>query len=389
MHFPKLLVVTEFPPNSPTLMVQCLRGFPPSHIHWWSYIPESTRVYGQGYAHHYRCWIPEILTRPRRYPRVKALVTEHLWLPFAARHLQRTVESVRPTQLWVNLYGWVAAAAYKSGIIHKAKAHATIWDFPDTDEFLRRWGKRRCRRVLKWAQSVYRDATTCDSISEPMRDELQRQTGRQDACILHSGVEEDEVFKLNVESVGPQRIVRIAYAGSILAPTVFQLFMESLKATSKQLHVEVSIEFFGNPSVRQTSWFDSSWMREHGVLEEAVFMEHLRQCTWGLLAMHLHGENPRYNGFSFPNKFGTYLAAGLPILLLSSPDSSAAKMLQAHAVGVHLDHTGLHTHLEEILGLDNPRKRFLPAINACALTEFSMPLIRHTLWKNLGVDFTA
>jgi len=50
LSFPKLLVVAAFPPNAPTLNIQCLKGYPPERIYWWSYLPEITAVYGQKYA---------------------------------------------------------------------------------------------------------------------------------------------------------------------------------------------------------------------------------------------------------------------------------------------------------------------------------------------------
>jgi hypothetical protein len=389
MHFPKLLVVTEFPPNSPTLTVQCLKGFPTDRIYWWSCTPEITSIYGQRYVRHYRCRLPEILTRPQRYPRLKALLVEQLWLPYAGRHLRKTLEHVSPTQLWLNLYGWTAAAIGRSGIVRLTRAHTTIWDFPDTDEFLRRWGEARCRRVLKWAHSVYREATTCDAVSQPMREELARQTGRLGASLLHSGIEDSDLFRLAEVPKRSKETVRIAYAGSMLAPAAFILFVNGVQRAAKELKRPVSLEFFGNPSQRHNTWFDPSWMHEHGVLEEPSLMEQLRQCTWGFLAMDIDERNPRYNRFSFPNKFGTYLAAGLPLLLLSGPDSSVARMLETQPVGVRLDHARLHSHLVEILSIDDPRSAFLPAIQACARTEFYMPRIRQILWKNLGVDSAA
>src|SRR5262245_40065629 len=106
MHFPKLLVVTEFPPNAPTLNVQCLKGFPSDRIYWWSCTPETTGIYGQRYAKHFYCPLPRRLIPTRRWTRLKSVLLELLWLPFSCRHLQRTVQSVKPDQLWLNLYGW-------------------------------------------------------------------------------------------------------------------------------------------------------------------------------------------------------------------------------------------------------------------------------------------
>ncbi len=386
MHFPKLLVVAEFPPNAPTLNVQCLKGFPAEQIYWWSCMPETTSIYGQKYSQHFYCRLPRRLLGRRRLPRLKAWFVENFWVPYAARHLRRTLATVKPDRVWLNLYGWAIAPIWCSGIVGTAPSHVTIWDFPDTEADQKRWGSSRCLRALQQALSVYRACTSCDAISEPMRDELAVQTGRRDISILHSGLEDVDLANLSMAPTMPhENAIRIAYAGSIIEPEVFALFVNSLRHLAEKTTRPISLEFFGGTAYRQNAWFDSSWMHEHGALKEAVFLEQLRRCTWGFLAMDIEDRNPRYNRFSFPNKFGTYLAAGLPILLLSGPQTSAAKMLAAQQVGVRLDHTRLPSHLLEVLNIEHPKNVFAPAILSCAKAEFYMPRIRRALWQNLGV----
>src|SRR5260370_337955 len=154
MHFPKLLVITEFPPNSPTLNVQCLKGFPADQISWWSCTPETTSVYGQKYSRHFYCRLPRRLMGRHRLTRLKCLLIEALWTPYACQHLKRTVAAVRPAQIWLNLYGWPITPIWRSGIVGSVPTHATIWDFPDTDEDLRRCGPKRCQQILARALSV-------------------------------------------------------------------------------------------------------------------------------------------------------------------------------------------------------------------------------------------
>ena len=385
MHFPKLLVVTEFPPNAPTLNIQALKGFPADRIHWWSCEREYTSVYGQKYARMYRCWLPYRLIARRRVPRLRSMIVEKLWVPYAARHLRSTLAEAKPDQLWLNLYGWPIAAICRSGIVGRVRSHATIWDFPDVKADQSRWGEARCRRMLAQALSVYKAATTCDAISQPMREELTIQTGRSDIAILHSGLEDADVARLKLEPEPSDGIIRIAHAGTILAPDAFALFVNTLRQAAGKTGRRICLEFFGGQSHARNSWFDPEWMQNDGALEEPVFIERLQRCTWGLVALDVDDANPRYSRFSFPNKFGTYLAAGLPIMLLSGPESSSAKMLLQQPVGIRLDHNRLLLDLLDTLKMENPKRTFLAAIEGCAKTEFYMPAIRQKLWQNLGV----
>ena len=62
------------------------------------------------------------------------------------------------------------------------------------------------------------------------------------------------------------------------------------------------LDLFGAHSYANESWFDRSWMREHGDLPERELLNKLRACTWGLAPMALTDSDPRYNRFSFPTK---------------------------------------------------------------------------------------
>ena len=48
-------------------------------------------------------------------------------------------------------------------------------------------------------------------------------------------------------------------------------------------------------------------MREHGNFPEPELLTSLRACTWGFAPMALSDDDPRYDRFSFPTKFISYL----------------------------------------------------------------------------------
>jgi hypothetical protein len=47
--------------------------------------------------------------------------------------------------------------------------------------------------------------------------------------------------------------------------------------------------------------------------------------------------DPRYNRYSFPNKFGTYLTAGMPVIVAGHAANSAAEILRRFPVGLFTD----------------------------------------------------
>ena len=99
--------------------------------------------------------------------------------------------------------------------------------------------------------------------------------------------------------------------------------------------------------------------------------------------MGLTDEEPRYNRFSFPTKFITYLAAGLPIIAVGHPESSVMKMATNYAVGVTSSSTSVEhlvKDLESALSDRSPWRTYRSEIIRCAETEFRAEVMRSKLW---------
>lgn len=123
--------------------------------------------------------------------------------------------------------------------------------------------------------------------------------------------------------------------------------------------------------------------------------------------MALDDEDPRYNRFSFPTKFITYLAAGLPPIVMGHPESSVMKMAESYNVGVRItnDKLQMWKDLETnpggkgeegswffvLCSLLASRKQGgggkaqepLDAILRCARAEFDAWAVRRRLWEHL------
>ena len=180
-------------------------------------------------------------------------------------------------------------------------------------------------------------------------------------------------------------IIRIAYAGTIIAEKAFAIFVNTLGKIRQQLPRPLTLDFFGDDAYRSRSWFDSSWMKEHGSLSSQQLSKALKECTWGFSPMELTDDNPRYNRFSLPAKFTSYLGSGLPILTLGHPESTVIKMSMRYQVGLAMtgdDLEKLGVQLLAALSEPNPKTKYRAEIQRCALAEFDARQMRTTLYEN-------
>ena len=126
-------------------------------------------------------------------------------------------------------------------------------------------------------------------------------------------------------------------------------------------------------------------MREHGNLPATQLSQALKECAWGFLPMELADDNPRYNRFSLPTKFASYLAAGLPVITLGHPESSAVKMASQYEVGfcsTTRDLETLSAQLPAVLSELDPKPKYRAEIQRCASAEFDAGRMRTLLCGN-------
>jgi hypothetical protein len=263
-----------------------------------------------------------------------------------------------------------------------------VWDFPDTQGAKKSLGDARSRRFLDAIFYLARHAASCDVISEPMLEEV-RAAGAKDPLLVHSGFEPDHLKALeNMDELLKENLIRVAYVGTIISESSFRKVLMALDKVRKSLSVPLRLEFFGAREHHRNSWFDSQWMFEHPVFPDQGLVEALRRCSWGIVVMDIEGEDLRYSRFSFPNKTGTYLSAGVPILGFGHQTSTLAGVMKAHPVGKFtsaIDSNTLEKFLLESLSIASPRAFFRDAILECARTEFDAPQMRNRLWEAWGV----
>jgi hypothetical protein len=394
-RYPKVLFVHDYRPDSlviADLIRQLLRGFPPDKLEWWSC--RRTGLYPKpdlqaGKLHEYL--ITEKLVPHIRLTALKCLLVENVWAPRAARHLERVIAEAKPDLVTALLYGWSVPVLARVRWPADQRLHLSLWDFPDTNGMKRVLGESRSRRFVSMIHRLVRRANSFDAISPGMLAELRTQTGRQDGLLVHSGFEAHHLAALENAPADPEQdgVIRLAFVGTIISVAGFMELLAALKTVRLQTTKKVVLEFFGGRNYRSRSWFEPDWMAEHGMFTDEGLVEALRRCAWGIVVMDPPGEDLRYSRFSFPNKVGTYLSAGVPLLGFGHAASSLAQIMQEYRLGRFTSATGrgeLEKFLVETLRLTSPRESFHADILQCARTEFNTVAIRTRLWKLWGVD---
>jgi hypothetical protein len=232
---------------------------------------------------------------------------------------------------------------------------------------------------------LYIQATTRDAISAPMLDDLQKRTGAAGGWITRAGLEDEDFRFLSQDRTLPRDEIRVAYAGTIIVPAEFRLFVAALDFVRPRLKRRVTLDLFGSHSYANEDWFDSGWMREHGDLSLPELSAHLRESTWGFSPMALTDQDPRYNRFSLPTKFVSYLAAGLPVITLGHPESSLMQMARRYSVGLATsarDIEALAPQLFETMAVQAPRLKYGAEIARCAGIEFDATQMRAALHRS-------
>jgi glycosyltransferase involved in cell wall biosynthesis len=196
-----------------------------------------------------------------------------------------------------------------------------------------------------------------------------------------------EALEKNPRDQNQDDVVRIAYVGTIISATGFLKMLGALKKVRATLPQKIVLEFFGGRNYRSCNWFEPDWMTEHGMFTDNELVAALRRCDWGIVVMDPESEDLRYSRFSFPNKVGTYLSAGVPVLGFGHPHSSLAEIMRQNRLGVFSCATSqveLEKFLAENLRLPSPRESFRADILKCARTEFSADQMRAQLWRLWG-----
>jgi glycosyltransferase involved in cell wall biosynthesis len=291
---------------------------------------------------------------------------------------------VTPDVVWVIPHNWSIPPIARVLLPRGEGCHVTMQDYVDVHGQPQKFGIERCRRMAAVADQLYARSTTRDATSHPMIDDLRARTGKDAAQMLHAGLEAPDFEFLATRVPGNRSSIRIGYAGTILAEDAFELLVSAVRRIQNQVPRRIELHLFGSHSYSARPWFDANWMSEHGNLPEPGLSAKLRECDWGFAPMSLTDGDPRYNRFSFPTKFISYLAAGLPVITVGDPDSSVMAMAARYDVGLcsrAREPETLAAQLQTALADRSPWDRYGKEIIRCASVEFDAERMRRNLYE--------
>lgn len=387
--YPKLLVATEYAPNSPggggVIIQQMLKGWPVERIDWWSCRAARAGHMGQAVTRLAVAKVPEKLHPNRRFGRIRGALMEWFWVPYASLHLRRTIREFQPDVIWAIPHNYSIPPLANVLLAGKVPFHVTMHDYADLESMVNRIGAKQARWLAARADVLYGAASSRDAISQPMLDELQRTTGAKGA-LCRLGVEAEDLAYVEAKQSGAGGEIRIAFAGSVTSERTFEFFVQALRGIRERLPARVSLEFFGSNSYRDRPWFDAAWMKAHGDLSEAACRAALRQYSWGLLALACADDDPRYHRFSFPAKVSSYLASGLPIIALIHPESTVMQVASKYKIGICSTTSSLEDLQAKLLAAlsgGDPWAQYAEGIRNCIRSEFNAARMRAELHQSL------
>lgn len=339
----KILVVAPFHPDGlqggPYVMRQLLRGYPKDFLAWWcvecaASVPEfvpADQIHG--------ITLPPRLVAHKRWRVLKNVLAEQLWVRRAACDLRICLDRWAPDDVVFLAHDWIIPVFVRVWRPPSSRRlHLIVHDFMDHTGYVATRGEYRARRFMRDTERLYAMADSRTVISEEMAQELRRVTGRMADLIAPCGIEPEAVRNIRTRSCSsPKAEIRIAYPGSITAPETMSRFVTALDRARSACQYSVWLDFYGNSDVLRSTWFQPSWMTYSGVLSDAELVEKLHSASFGLCLMNDDLSNRRYDRYSFPCKFTTCLAAGLPVIAVGHPESSLIRMMNRFPVGLKLE----------------------------------------------------
>ncbi len=389
----RLLLAAEFTPGSPGgdwfHLKQLLREFDWNRLSWWSMFGEPKQTTNLG-PRLESCRLTGRFVPNRRLLPLKRRAMQWWAVPKAAAHLRQFIAHQKPDLLWIMAHDWTIPVFHRVLPGLGIPWHISIYDMPDIAAKVRILGPAMAAEHLRMAGELYARAASRCVIGQPMAAELERLTGVKPDMVERCAVEPEPLANLKARSPStpPSDVIRIGYAGTIIAEETFALFIAALQKIRPTLPMPVEIHVFGSERYGNRSWFDPTLIIEHGFVSDAELDRIYGGCHWGMAMMHMTDDDPRYNRFSFPCKFTMALASGLPLICLGHPQSGLMDVAQRYRLGMMItdsDVDKVAALLQAELPRADRRADFHSEIVRCAETDFNAEMNR----RRLSALFTA
>jgi len=349
--YPRLLVVSESPFSLDNgfgvTLTNFLQGWPASHLSVF-YISNDYHIINRDCNFQKHAKIPG---NPRRYFSIPfALGLQAEWRgQYSAKWLNRQLNGFKPELVYTFFHSastfrfgqWISEKLFIPHVMHVGDESLDIT--PKTT------------KLVQLAAGNF-------AISEPMAKEYQKRYSKQFE-VFHNGAAPDYYQHTHPSSIAhkPEKVIR--YLGRLYS----WLHYDSLRLLSQAVSLcraegkNWKIELYGNANEDE--------LHKSGILgdnliyagkvgrEEGIKLLHGSDLL--VLPLTYASETLKNYRFSFPTKLAEYLATGIPVLLLSDPNSASALFSRANSV-CHLvsspDVLAVYTYLSDLW--DNPLLSF-------------------------------
>tara|TARA_B100001250_G_scaffold314789_1_gene276997 strand:+ start:2417 stop:3535 length:1119 start_codon:yes stop_codon:yes gene_type:complete len=197
--------------------------------------------------------------------------------------------------------------------------------------------------IKKIFESKLKEIKSAEFVSNQMEN-IARKKGF-DGTSLVSFSAMDLLVDINVTKKNKFNINNFVYTGTPRFKKELKLFYDLFNKENQQnefkIHVYSGYKFYEN-----------IFSHHEFVKDQKELIETISEHDMGLIPMSFNDEDMELVSTSFPGKFSTYIAAGLPILAIAPEYAAISKVIKKYGVG-------------EVLDLNNPEKinKILEEIN--------------------------
>jgi hypothetical protein len=389
---PRILIVADFGPGVGgggwILIKQFLRGLDWNQVYWWSLFdaPETHEFGGR----HESCRISPRLSPNKTLKKARGWIFENIIVPYAATRLLAYIRKTKPDFILFVAHCWGIPIVRRVMPKVKTHWHLALHDMPGAAGAIDQLGRARTERFMRYLDDLYIKATSRAAVSPAMTDEMRKRTGAECHHFFRCAVEPEILDKLSQPRAKPaDEVIRIGYAGTIVVEAVFARLVSALRTVRQRTGRKVEIHLYSWHPYKNRDWFDPEIVIEHGSRSELEIYKCYQELTWGLAIMGLDDSDPRYNRFSFPCKFTTCLAAGLPLICLGHHESTLFKLVANYQLGLSysdLDTIPLADYLEKRLFDFSPFDLYRSEIERCARIEFNAERNRQELHELMQIQ---
>lgn len=177
-------------------------------------------------------------------------------------------------------------------------------------------------------ESVYKNLSTGKHMVPTMEFATRYKIPEENVIVLYPHVKQnfskDEERNSNRPLIETSIAINLVFAGQLYAKQEFDFLLRSLDLLDwKVAGIPVRLHYFGT-----SQEINNPNVVNHGWIEPSLLISELSKLDIGILPYPAFENIPEVADLSFPSKFATYCAAGIPTIYVGPRNTPVAKMIQ-------------------------------------------------------------